>query len=218
MSFAFFDLDDTLVDTATALRTWSADFVHDHGLGGAEAVAELVRHRVRDAATWREFVAHLPEWYGIEVDAHEMYERIIADYPAKFTLDPAVAAGLVRLRETGWQLGIVTNGATRVQQAKIDRVGLRSHVDMVLDSETAGYAKPDARIFEIAAEKLGVELAPDGWMVGDMLDKDIEGGLAAGLRTIWLPHGRPLPADGPQPTHVVDGMAAALELIAAHGG
>lgn len=216
MSFAFFDLDDTLVDTAAALRAWSADFVHDYGLGGDEAAAELVRHRVRDAATWREFVAQLPEWYGLEIDGQEVYERIVVDYPAKFTLDPAVAAGLARLRETGWQLGIVTNGSTRVQQEKIDRVGLRSYVDMVLDSESAGHAKPDVRIFELAAQKLGVELGPEGWMVGDMLDKDIEGGLAAGLRTVWLPHGRPLPADGPQPRHVAASIADALELIAAH--
>lgn len=33
MTFAFFDLDDTLVDTAGALRAWSLDFVAEHGLG-----------------------------------------------------------------------------------------------------------------------------------------------------------------------------------------
>ena len=214
MSFAFFDLDDTLVDTASALRSWCAEFVQDYGLGTEAAVAELVRRRVREVGTWREFIARLPDWYGIEVDEHELYERIVLDYPAKFTLDPAVADGLVRLRRDGWPLGIVTNGATRVQQAKIERVGLRGYVDMVLDSEAAGYAKPDVRIFEIAAQKLGVELGPDGWMVGDMLDKDVAGGLAAGLQTIWLPHGRPLPAAGPKPAHVSAGMVAALALLA----
>jgi HAD superfamily hydrolase (TIGR01549 family) len=214
MSFAFFDLDDTLVDTAGALRAWAADFVREFGLGGEEAVAEAVRRREHEAASWREFAAKARAWYGIETHAGELYERIATEYPAKFTLAPAVAEGLVRLREDGWRLGIVTNGATRVQQAKIDRVGLRAYVDMALDSEAAGHAKPDVRIFETAAGKLGVELGPDGWMVGDMLTKDIEGGLAAGLHTVWLPHGRPLPAHGPQPEHVVASMVDALELIA----
>jgi FMN phosphatase YigB (HAD superfamily) len=75
-----------------------------------------------------------------------------------------------------------------VQSGKIDQVGLRDYVDAVIDSQSAGFPKPDRRIFELAAGKLGVELGPDGWMVGDMLDKDVEGGIAAGLRTIWLPH------------------------------
>jgi HAD superfamily hydrolase (TIGR01509 family) len=216
MTFAFFDLDDTLVDTAGALHAWSADFVREHGLGGEETVARVVRHREHDVDSWREFAARVDEWYGLEVDPQELYERIAVEYPAKFTLEPAVAAGLTRLREDGWRLGIVTNGSSRVQQAKIDRVGLREYVNMVLDSESAGYPKPDPRIFELAAGKLGVELGRHGWMVGDRLDKDVAGGNAAGLRTVWLPLGGAgsVPAEGPRPDHVAASILEALALIA----
>jgi HAD superfamily hydrolase (TIGR01509 family) len=214
MSYAFFDLDDTLVDTAAALRAWAADYVHEYELGGEEEAAAAIRHRM-EVPTWRHFAAQAHERYGIDTDPQALYERIVVDYTGKFTLAPEVAAGLRRLREDGWRLGIVTNGETRMQRAKIDRAGVGDYVDMVLDSEAAGFAKPDPRIFELAAGKLGVELTPDGWMVGDMLDKDIEGGNAAGLRTVWLPHGRALPADAAQPEHVCATMADALALIAA---
>ena len=218
MSFAFFDLDDTLVDTDSALRAWSLDFVRENGLGEDAAAADVVRRRVHTVTTWREFAEQARAWYGIATEPQQLLAKIAVDYPAKFTLDPAVTAGLGRLRADGWRLGIITNGTTVVQQAKVDRVGLRAHVDVVIDSEAAGHHKPDVRIFELAAGRLGVGLGPAGWMVGDMLDKDVEGGLAAGLHTVWLPHGRPLPADGPQPEHVVGTIADALALIAASAG
>lgn len=214
-SFAFFDLDDTLVDTQTALRSWAADFVREHGLGDEGAAAELVARRNEFSANWIEFAGNLREWYGITDDPRDVYERMLVEYTAKFTLDPRTAAGLKRLREDGWLLGIVTNGVARLQDAKIDRAGLREHVDVVLASGAAGYDKPDVRIFEAAASALGVTLSRAGWMVGDMYDKDILGGVAAGLRTIWLPHGAVLPERAPRPDHVADSVTEAIDLVAA---
>ena len=214
-SFAFFDLDDTLVDTRTALRSWAADFVHEHGLGDETVVAEVVARRTEASANWGEFTGRLREWYGITADPREVYEQMLVEYSSKFTLDPLAAEGLRRLREDGWLLGIVTNGITRMQDAKVDRAGLREHVDVVVASESVGYDKPDVRIFEAAAAALGVPLSRAGWMVGDMYDKDILGGVAAGLRTIWLPHGAVLPERAPRPDHVVDSVAEAIGLVAA---
>lgn len=71
------------------------------------------------------------------------------------------------------------------------------------------------RIFEAAAAALGVTLSRAGWMVGDLYDKDILGGVAAGLRTIWLPHGAVLPERAPRPDHVADSVAEAIALVAA---
>jgi HAD superfamily hydrolase (TIGR01549 family) len=213
--FAFFDLDNTLVDTQSALRSWATGFVHEYGLGDESTVAEVVVRRTRAAENWTEFTERLREWYGITDDPREVYERMLVDYTAKFTLDPSAAEGLERLREDGWLLGIVTNGVARMQDAKVDRVGLRAYVDVVVTSGAVGYAKPDARIFEAAARALGVGLSREGWMVGDMYDKDILGGDAAGLRTIWLPHGAALPEHGPRPDHVAGSIVAAIGLVAA---
>jgi 5'-nucleotidase len=225
MRFAFFDLDDTLVDTKAALHAWSLEFVAEHGLGerpGAErgdeeAAALAVDRRVHSVGTWREFAENAREWYGITTPPQELLGRLATTYARKFTVSREVTSGLTRLREAGRLLGIVTNGSTLVQHAKIDHVGLRGYVDLVIDSEAAGYAKPDRRIFELAAGKLGVELGPEGWMVGDMLNKDIEGGIAAGLHTIWLPHGRELGADDPRPEHAAATIGEAIAIIEASG-
>jgi HAD superfamily hydrolase (TIGR01509 family) len=215
-SFAFFDLDDTLVDAKTALRAWSVDFAAEY-VSGVEDAASDVYSRVDAASNWPDFVADVRERYGITAPDAELMEHVAAVYPGKFVLEQQVRHGLAGLRANGWRLGIVTNGSTLVQQAKVDSVGLRPHVDVVIDSEAAGHRKPDRRIFELAADELGVELGPQGWMVGDRLDKDIAGGAAAGLRTIWISQGEPVPEGASRPTHVVGSIAEAFAIVRGSG-
>lgn len=217
VKYALFDLDDTLVSTAVAIRAWSRDFVLEYGLGDSgdeDLVAKVVRDRVIASPTWWEFAEHAREWYGISTPPAELFARIVSTYPKKFTLDPRVAEGLAALRADGWRLGIVTNGSTTVQHAKIDQVGLRGSFDAIVDSESAGVRKPERRIFEIAAGRLGVELGAHGWMVGDNHAFDIVGGHGVGLRTIWLPLGAGQPADAVRPDHTCATVLEAIEVIA----
>lgn len=223
MRFAFFDLDDTLVDAKAALRAWSVDFAAEYVTGvmgipgnpGSPDAAADVYERVAAASNWRDFVADARGRYGITASDGQLMEHVAAVFPGKFVLEQQVRSGLADLRGDGWRLGVVTNGSTLVQQAKVDSVGLRPHVDVVVDSEAAGHRKPDRRIFEIAAGELGVELGPRGWMVGDRLDKDIAGGAAAGLRTIWISQGEPLPAGFAAPTHIVGTITEAFAIVRA---
>lgn len=218
MRFAFFDLDDTLVDAKAALRAWSLDFAAEYIPGSPDAAAD-VYVRVVAAESWPGFVADARARYGITAPDEELMAQVAAVFPGKFVLEHQVRRALTELRGEGWRLGVVTNGSTAVQQAKVDSVGLRPHVDAVIDSEAAGHRKPHRRIFEIAADELGVELGPHGWMVGDRLDKDIAGGAAAGLRTIWISQGEALPEVMPagvsRPTHVVATIAEAFAIVRA---
>jgi putative hydrolase of the HAD superfamily len=76
-------------------------------------------------------------------------------------------------------------------------------------SEGAGVRKPDRRIFELAAELARQPLT--GWMIGDHPEYDIGGGVAAGLRTGWLPRGRVWPEALPyRPTLIAEDCASAI--------
>lgn len=217
--YALFDLDDTLVSTAAAFREACREMMVVHGLAAGEeevddaALTELCR-RI-EPVSWRVFTEHAEQWYGITTPPEELFAWVVANYPAKFRLDPLVGKGLAALREQGWKLGVVTNGSTVVQQAKIENVGLRGYVDFIIDSETAGVRKPERRIFEIAAAGLGVDLGRHGWMVGDNHAFDIVGGHGVGLRTIWLPHGAEQPADAIRPDHSCVTVLEAIEIIGA---
>ncbi|MFQ5577391.1 MAG: HAD family hydrolase [Anaerolineae bacterium] len=93
--------------------------------------------------------------------------------------------------------GIVTNGFTSMQRAKISRHNLDRAVDFCLISEEAGCHKPQPRIFEKALQLAG-NIAPHrAVLVGDTLTSDIEGALNAGLKAVFLnPRNDQTPPDG----------------------
>ena len=92
---------------------------------------------------------------------------------------------LRRLSGTGARLGLVTNGPSDLQRQKIEASGLGHFFAAIAVSGEIGIGKPDPAIFSAALQDLGVE-PKDGLMVGDTLARDIAGGRAAGLKTVWL--------------------------------
>ena len=88
-------------------------------------------------------------------------------------------------------LALVTNGAARLQRAKLVQTGIEAHFDVIVDSETVGIGKPSPEMFEVALRELGVTRG-DTLMVGNDLRRDVAGARAAGVQPIWVHR----PADG----------------------
>jgi putative hydrolase of the HAD superfamily len=88
-------------------------------------------------------------------------------------------------------LALVTNGAARLQRAKLEQTGIDDLFDVVVDSETVGVGKPSPEMFELALKQLGIA-RDDAAMVGNDLGRDVAGARAAGVRPIWVNR----PADG----------------------
>ena len=77
---------------------------------------------------------------------------------------------------------VTSNSEGRVREL-LDEVGIAHHFRAVLDSGVLGIAKPDPRIFLLAAERVGV--APAQLVhVGDSEAADVVGARNAGLRTV----------------------------------
>lgn len=93
---------------------------------------------------------------------------------------PALAA----LRELGLRIVVVSN-ANGTLRAHLDRIGMTSRFDVVLDSADEGVEKPDPRFFEIALEKSGAR-RDTTIHVGDLYYVDVMGARAAGLRGVLL--------------------------------
>lgn len=91
---------------------------------------------------------------------------------------------LARLRDHGLKLGIVTNGAVRIQEPVIQRLGLSSVMNAIHISEREGVRKPDPEIFARAVRALDVDRG-DAWYVGDHPEVDVRGAADAGLTAIW---------------------------------
>ncbi len=88
-------------------------------------------------------------------------------------------------RGKGLRLGIITNGYSHVQHAKIDLLNLRGYFDAIVVSGDVEIRKPDSRIYQLALDRLDV--APEETViVGDHPVNDIWGAAQARIRGIWL--------------------------------
>ncbi|MFE0737455.1 HAD family hydrolase [Streptomyces sp. NPDC058855] len=205
----FFDLDGTLADRQAAF----ADAVT--GLCRARALPphaeQWLRTELADRANAADF-ARLREAFDLEMPAAELWQEYVDCMAAAATCRPDVLEGLARLRAAAWTIGVVTNGASDIQRAKLAATGLADLVDGVAVSGDLEIRKPDLRLFELVASRCGVSLADGGWMVGDNPAGDIGGGHQAGLRTIWL-RGRPWPEGLLAAHHVVDDVTDAITIL-----
>jgi len=132
-------------------------------------------------------------------------------------LFPDALATLDRLRADGFRLAVVTNGVSETHAEKIIALGIRDHFDAVLLPDEVGFAKPDARVFRLACEKLGV--APtEAAMVGDNPFADVAGAKGAGLFAVWYnPRGLSFPSQTLRPDAEVTTLAEVVDVIqAAH--
>ena len=142
----------------------------------------------------------------LQIPAHELNSAYLAAMAEICTpLDGAVSL-LGSLRGKA-RLGIITNGFTELQQARLERTGLTHHFDVLVISEQVGIAKPHREIFEHALTLMGDPARDQVLMVGDNPDSDILGGINAGLDTCWVNlDGRATP-DAITPTYQVTSLA-----------
>lgn len=91
---------------------------------------------------------------------------------------------LQALRAAGHRLGLLTNGCSTFQRAKLSRFQLEQFFELVLIEGELGFGKPDARVFQQALRFFGCD-PQDAVMVGDNLAADVAGAQAVGVRAIW---------------------------------
>lgn len=143
------------------------------------------------------------------VDAHtrvaesENREPIFADLLAGRGADPAVAATVYReavgdaivpaddadrllasLRGR-YRLGLLTDGPSRAQREKLDRLGWADVFDAVVVTGELETRKPDPAAFDALVTALDVPAAETVY-VGDRPDRDVHGAADAGLRTVQV--------------------------------
>lgn len=107
------------------------------------------------------------------------------------------AASVLATLASRYLLGVVTNGASRVQREKLAGSGFAERFGAVVVSGEVGHGKPDPRIVRAALDALGV--APsEAAMVGDSIERDVAAARAAGVYAVWIDRGGP-DADRPVP-------------------
>jgi putative hydrolase of the HAD superfamily len=114
------------------------------------------------------------------------------------------------LRGRGIKVGVLTNGLSELQRRKLRRIGLEDAFDAVAISQEIGAWKPDPRAFAAAVTMLGLQPAEVA-MVGDHLENDVAGALAAGLgAAVWVERA---PGEAPDGAHLARELADVPALL-----
>lgn len=99
-----------------------------------------------------------------------------------------VADMLVKIRERGYKIGIITDGRPNGQRAKIKALELDNYVDYIIVTDELGgisYRKPNEKAFCIIREKFDLKFE-EMCYVGDNIMKDFIAPEKLGMKTIWF--------------------------------
>ncbi|WP_042379310.1 HAD family hydrolase [Streptacidiphilus melanogenes] len=215
-----FDLDNTLIDRNQAFRGWAQRFLRARALPledlGWLSTLDCGGYFPREALM-RATVAR----YGLHVSLEKLLDDYAETMIELIDCPEEHRTALRKARAAGWTLGIVSNGSTKQQRAKIERTGLDDLVDGWIISEEADCEKPDPLIFRLAADRCRrspaltdeADWTRSTWMVGDHAPADIAGAAVAGLRSVWLDHGRPWPELDYRPTLTATGIPEAVDEV-----
>lgn len=206
-----FDLDDTLISPRHHRTTFWRDAFTDVWteqlgtaeplpddlealLGGIDASAKYfwsdpTRHRTgRLDLSWARFEIlngglDRPERFP-EPLRWEIAERVGALMFERTTLYADAIETLEALKAEGIKLGLITNGTSEAQRAKIDRFELEPHFQHVQIEGEAGIGKPEPDAYHKALA--GLDSTPaDTWIVGDNLEWEVAAPQRLGFHAIW---------------------------------
>jgi putative hydrolase of the HAD superfamily len=219
-----FDIDDTLYDStrmSTMARADAIEAMVDAGLPkGKDETLETLRQVIkRDGANSSRHFDELLTAMDLPPNAKIVAAGIVAYHNSKLAyLRPfeETIPTLLELRGLGYSLGVVTNGVAVKQWEKLIRLGLQHFFHTTVVSQTAGFSKPDARIFHACCEQLSVDPVHCVF-VGNDPYSDIYGANLVGMLTVRMRKGR-LADIAPQTdehhaNHSIDKLADLLRLI-----
>lgn len=184
-----FDLDGTLVDNrasfAKAYRAMCARYPNLFDEQDGEAEQLLIRFYrssfARDA--YRALCDHLAPH---RLPPMELLRKEWGmTYAENAILLPHAAETVDYLHKKGYKIGLLTNGNSERQWAKIHSCGLFPCFDHIVVSGDQPFEKPDPAIYRLSLEGLGVT-AEEALFVGDTVETDIDGAKQAGIDSLWL--------------------------------
>ncbi len=203
VSFIFFDHGGTLSHTTKEPTEIVAEVLRENGY--TFPVEQVVRASQVSEAWWSENQDRLPRGRrkpllvesqavllgNLNVsEARSLAEKVQDEWHVRagFTLYPETIRCLEELRKQGIPMGIITQNLDTSEEfrnhaLKIEGIG--DYFSGIVTSESAGFDKPDPRLFRAAAESTG--LPPRSILhVGDNLELDVKGAEAAGMQAVLI--------------------------------
>ena len=117
---------------------------------------------------------------GLDIDLRDMFGAMGGSSGAR---DDVVAIGL-DLRARGYRTALITNNIAEFSDGWRAMIPVDDLFEVIIDSSAVGMRKPDARIYRMALEQLGV--APENAVFLDDAPGNIEAARAVGMHAILV--------------------------------
>lgn len=202
----FFDLDHTLWDFETNAKETLSTLYTDNDLsskGIQDFDGFFSRYSHHNERLWdrytkgfirqeelrwkRMWLAMLDFKLADEPLARKMSVEFLDHLPNRKNLFPYTMEILTYLKNKQYKLHLITNGFDSIQHSKLSNAGINGFFEEVITSEGCNSLKPHKEIFDYAIFKTGASIG-ESIMIGDNLDADIQGGINAGMDTIFVNH------------------------------
>lgn len=207
----FFDLDHTLWDFELNSKETMQELYDTHqlasiGITDFDAFFTIYiahNHRLwdryskgfikQDELRWKRIYLSLLDFkIGNEKLARDMSVDFLEILPTKKKLFPYTIEILTYLKNKDYKMHLITNGFESVQFKKINNANIAHFFNEVITSETSNSLKPQKEIFEYALKNAKAQLN-QSIMIGDNESADIQGGINAGMDTIFVNHLQTVP-------------------------
>ena len=125
---------------------------------------------------------------------------------------PNVRKTLIRLREKGTRLGIVSDAPKLKAWLRLAEMNLTDFFDVVVALEDTGQLKPSKMPFQAAINEL--KLTPEEILfVGDNPGRDIRGAASLGMKTALAKYGQVFPSEGIRPDYTLSDIQEILKIV-----
>ena len=196
IEFLFLDLDDTILDFHKAERIALSKTIREFGVEPVEEILNLYHginkwhwEQLEQGKLTREEVlvnrfGVLFEKLGKTVDAPLCAKTYEKNLSIGHYFLPGAEEALESLHKK-YRLFLASNGTASVQKGRMTSANLYRFFERVFVSQEIGHNKPSVAYFEACFAQIPGFQKEKALMVGDSLTSDIQGGIHAGIRTVW---------------------------------
>ena len=186
-----FDFDCTLSSRYEAAYWMYRDMMHQI-LPDMDPESIAFEAMVQDVLYWDQYgtvdkryvLERFEEKYAPGMDIEKWRDYWYAHFH-EFQIPAPHAREILEELQKKYRLGVVTNGNGVSQLAKLKVLDMEKYFPVRIASGDLGISKPDPRIFQIAAEQLGLPCSEIAF-IGDNFQADIYGAVQAGMMPVWL--------------------------------
>jgi len=185
-----FDAYGTLFDVHSAVGA------HKARLGkSADSVSLMWRTKQLEYTWLRSLMRDFADFWQVTgdaldyaLDAHDISDKELRDdlmdsYLALKTYDEVVSV-LTKLKETGYNTAVLSNGATAMLEAANRSAGIDNLLDASLSVDVLRIYKPDPQVYELVTKQFDIK--PEQVLFQSSNAWDAAGAAAFGFRVLWV--------------------------------